>query len=60
MTSAAVSHYQGRDRTRGLAFLLARLRERANLPAVILNPAIFKTLAQRPDNVPESSSRCRR
>lgn len=45
--SAAVSRYQGRDRTRGLAFLLARLRERAGLPAVLLNPATLKTLAVR-------------
>lgn len=46
--SAAVSHYQGRDRARGLAFLLARLRERCDMPAVLLNPALLKSLIQRP------------
>jgi hypothetical protein len=37
--SDALSRYRGRDRDRGLAFVLDQLRRRAGLGGVLLNPA---------------------
>src|SRR5262249_38083213 len=44
----ALRQYQGRDRIRGLAFLLAQLRQRAGLDGVLLSPAVPKVLRERP------------
>jgi hypothetical protein len=46
--SDAVRRYQGRDRARGMAFLLTQLRQRIDLDGVLLNPAVIKGLADRP------------
>jgi hypothetical protein len=43
----AVRRYQGRDRTRGLAFLVNQLMRRANLSGVHFSPAILKALRTR-------------
>ena len=40
----AVRQYQGRDRARGLRFLLSQFRERAGFGGVALNPAAIKGL----------------
>lgn len=44
----ALRHYQGRDRARGLAFLLSQLRQHAGFGGVLLTPAVFKALRDRP------------
>lgn len=44
----ALRHYQGRDRARGVAFLLAQLRQHAGFGGVLLTPAVFKSLRERP------------
>jgi hypothetical protein len=44
----ALRRYQGRDRARGLAFLVNQLRERAGFAGVHLSPALIKGLAQEP------------
>ena len=50
--SDAVRRYQGRDRTRGLAFLAHQLLNRANVGGVHFSPAILKALrARAPDDV---------
>ena len=46
--SGAVCHYQGRDRVRGVAFLLNQLRQRCQCGGMVLNPAVVKGLLQRP------------
>src|SRR5262245_21629543 len=46
--SDALRQYHGRDRGRGLACLLAQLRQRAGLDGVHLNPAVIKALRERP------------
>jgi hypothetical protein len=38
----ALRRYQGRDRARGLAFLLGQFRERAGFPGVEMSPGIIK------------------
>jgi hypothetical protein len=38
----ALRRYQGRDRARGLAFLLGQFRERSGLPGVEMSPGIIK------------------
>jgi hypothetical protein len=38
----ALRHYQGRDRARGLAFLLEQFRQRSSLPGVELSPGVIK------------------
>ncbi|MFN4257945.1 MAG: hypothetical protein ACK4RK_01505 [Gemmataceae bacterium] len=40
----ALRRYQGRDRARGLAFLLDQFRARAAFDGVLLNPAVIKGL----------------
>jgi hypothetical protein len=40
----ALRRYQGRDRARGLAFVVNQFRERADFGGVHLSPAIIKTL----------------
>ncbi len=40
----ALSRYQGRDRARGLAFLLAQMRQRADLPGVLISPGAIKAV----------------
>jgi hypothetical protein len=48
----AIRRYQGRDRARGLAFLLQQFRERADFEGAHLSPAIIKGLLERtPDDV---------
>jgi hypothetical protein len=44
----ALRSYQGRDRARGLAFLLNQFRERAGFGGVELSPAVLKGLLQNP------------
>lgn len=44
----ALRRYQGRDRHRGLAFLLAQLRQRAGSGGVLLSPAVIKALLEVP------------
>jgi hypothetical protein len=46
--SDAVRHYQGRDRARGLAFVINQFRLRANFEGVHLSPAVIKRLLQDP------------
>jgi hypothetical protein len=48
----ALRRYQGRDRSRGLAFLLDQFRQRAGFGGVHLSPAILKALRDRaPDQL---------
>jgi hypothetical protein len=50
--SDAVRRYQGRDRTRGLAFLIHQFMTRADVGGIHLSPAILKMLRTRaPDEV---------
>ena len=50
--SDALSRYRGRDRDRGLAFVLDQLRRRAGLGGVLLNPAALKAaLEVAPDEL---------
>ncbi len=44
----AILHYQGRDRSRAIAFLLTQMADRAGLPGVMLSPAILKRLLEEP------------
>jgi hypothetical protein len=44
----ALRRYQGRDRARGLAFLLNQFRQRAGFPGVHLSPALLKRLLHDP------------
>jgi hypothetical protein len=46
--SDAVSRYQGRDRVRGLAFLVEQFRKRAALGGAHVNPTLIKGLLDRP------------
>ncbi len=48
--SDALRRYQGRDRAKGLAFLINQLRERAQFPGVELAPGVIK---QALDSSPE-------
>src|ERR1019366_3412564 len=42
--SDAVRQYQGRDRVKGLAFVLNQMRERAGFSGVLLSPGTIKSL----------------
>jgi hypothetical protein len=44
----ALRRYQGRDRARGMAFLVDQFRERAGFPGVHLSPAVIKGLLNEP------------
>src|SRR5438552_10844157 len=44
----AIRRYQGRDRARGLAFLINQFRERAGFDGVLLSPPVIKGLMERP------------
>ena len=44
----ALRRYEGRDRARGLAFVINQFRERAGFAGVHLSPAIIKRLLQDP------------
>ncbi len=46
--SDALRRYEGRDRARGLAFLLNQFRDRAGCDGVHLNPAAIKALLEAP------------
>jgi hypothetical protein len=46
--SDALSRYHGRDRDRGLAFVLDQLRRRAGFSGVLLNPAVVKSALEVP------------
>lgn len=46
--SDALRRYQGRDRARGLSFLLNQVRERAGYDGVLLSPALIKGLLEGP------------
>jgi hypothetical protein len=45
--SDALCRYQGRDRAKGLAFLLNQFRGRAGFGGVLLSPAIIRTMLDR-------------
>src|SRR5262245_5370440 len=42
----ALKRYHGRDRVRGLAFLVRRFRERAGFDGAVVNPAAFRGLLE--------------
>jgi hypothetical protein len=44
----ALARYEGRDRVRGLAFLLGQFRERAGFPGVELSPGVIKAVLDTP------------
>lgn len=44
--SDALRRYEGRDRARGLAFLLGRFRERAGFGGIDLSPGVIKSLLE--------------
>jgi hypothetical protein len=44
----ALRRYQGRDRIRGLAFVVNQFRERANFPGVFLSPAVIRGFLELP------------
>ena len=44
----ALLRYQGRDRIRGLAYLLGRMQDRTGYGGYILSPAVVKSLQQTP------------
>jgi hypothetical protein len=44
----AVRRYHGRDRARGVAFVLNQFRERAGFGGVLLSPAVIKSLLEAP------------
>src|SRR5437764_863491 len=44
----AVRRYQGRDRGRGVAFVVNQFRERAGFGGVLLSPAVLKSLLEAP------------
>src|SRR5207244_4276328 len=44
----ALRHYQGRDRSRGLAFVVNQFHERADFDGVLLSPAVLKALLEAP------------
>ena len=46
--SDALLGYQGRDRARGVAFLVSRLSSRAEIGGAILSPAVLKRLGDEP------------
>jgi vWA domain found in the FtsH ternary systems/N-terminal helical region fused to the FtsH ternary system vWA domain len=46
--SDALRRYQGRDRSKGLAFLMNQLRERARFPGVELPPGVIKHAMETP------------
>lgn len=46
--SDALARYRGRDRDRGLAFVLDQFRRRAGFGGVLLNPAVVKAAIEAP------------
>lgn len=46
----ALLRYQGRDRVRGLAFLVEQFRQRAGFGGALLSPAVIKALLGEPDD----------
>ncbi|MBL8792955.1 MAG: hypothetical protein JNM56_03555 [Planctomycetia bacterium] len=46
--SDALRRYQGRDRARGLAFVLGQFRERAGFPGVYLSPGVIRGILETP------------
>src|SRR4051794_5030494 len=44
----ALRRYQGRDRARGVAFVVNQFRERAEVGGVLLSPAVLKGLLDAP------------
>jgi hypothetical protein len=44
----AARGFKGRDRVRGLAYLVGQLRDRADLPGVLLSPAAVRNLMAEP------------
>ncbi len=48
--SDALRRYQGRDRARGLAFVLRRFAERSGFQGVRLSPAVLKSVREAPAN----------
>jgi hypothetical protein len=48
----ALRRYQGRDRARGLAFVVGRFAERSGFEGVLLNPGVLKSaLQKRPEDL---------
>ncbi len=43
----ALRRYQGRDRARGLAFVVAHFAERSGFEGILLNPSVLKSALQR-------------
>ncbi len=43
----ALRRYQGRDRARGLAFVVAHFAERCGFEGILLNPSVLKSALQR-------------
>jgi hypothetical protein len=44
----ALRHYEGRDRSRGVAYVVNQFRERADFDGVLLSPAVIKALLEVP------------
>ncbi len=49
--AAALVRYRGRDRSKGLAFLLGAIRLRSGFPGVLLNPAAIKAAQDVPADI---------
>jgi hypothetical protein len=50
--SDALRKYQGKDRTKGIAYVINQIRDRANLGGVMLPPAVIRgLLSSNPDDV---------
>ncbi len=47
--AAALCRYQGRDRARGLAYLIGTFQKRAGFGGANFSPAVIKTLQQKPE-----------
>ena len=56
----AIQSFQGRDKARGVAYIVNRIRERAQLGGAMLSPAVVKNLSQqKPEKVIEDAEQCR-
>ena len=49
--SGALARYRGRDRSKGLAFLLGSIRRQAGFPGALLNPAAIKAAHEVPADI---------
>lgn len=46
--ASAVLRYQGREQDQAIAFVAEQIRQRAQLPGVVLSPGVLRSLAQMP------------